>query len=98
MSTLHFYHPHTIYTRLNDVFEEGNNEVKEDFSPDNFIKPNLIGKVIEQNRKAMNKEIKQKNNNYNEDLLKKKYVNKELVESWIDAIKTSKYLYKLIFI
>ena len=60
MSTLHFYHPHTIYTRLNDVFEEGNNEVKEDFSPDNFIKPNLIGKVIEQNRKAMNKEIKQK--------------------------------------
>lgn len=95
MSTLHFYHPHTIYTRLNDVFEEGNNEVKEDFSPDNFIKPNLIGKVIEQNRKAMNKEIKQKNNNYNEDLLKKKYVNKELVESWIDAIKTSKYIYKL---
>lgn len=98
MSTLHFYHPHTIYTRLNDVFEEGNNEVKEDFSPDNFIKPNLIGKVIEQNRKEMNKEIKQKNNNYNEDLLKKKYVNKELVESWIDAIKTSKYLCKLKFI
>lgn len=91
MSTLHFYHPHTIYTRLNDVFEEGNKEVKEDFSPDNFIKPNLIGKVIEQNRKAMNKEIKKKNNNYNEDLLKKKYVNKELIESWIDSIKKSKY-------
>ena len=90
MSTLHFYHPHTIYTRLNDVFEEGNNKVQEDFSPDNFIKPNLIGKVIEENRKAMNKEMKRKNNTYNDDNLKKKYVNKELIESWIDAIKTSK--------
>ena len=90
MSTLHFYHPHTIYTRLNDVFEEGNSKVQEDFSPDNFIKPNLIGKVIEQNRKAMNKEMKRKNNAYNDDILKKKYVNKELIESWIDAIKTSK--------
>ena len=93
MSTLHYYHPHTIYTRLNDVFEEGNNKVKEDFSPDNFIKPNLIGKVIEQNRKAMNKEIQKKNNNINEDNLKKKYVNKELIESWIDSIKTSKFLF-----
>lgn len=90
MSTLHFYHPHTIYTRLNDVFEEGNNKVQEDFSPDNFIKPNLIGKVIEQNRIAMNKEMKRKNNNFNDDNIKKKYVNKELIESWIDAIKTSK--------
>ena len=90
MSTLHFYHPHTIYTRLNDVFEDGNNKSQEDFSPDNFIKPNLIGKVIEQNRKVMNKEMKRKNSVYNEDNLKKKYVNKELIESWIDAIKTSK--------
>lgn len=90
MSTLHFYRPHTIYTRLNDVFEVENNKEKEDFSPDNFIKPNLIGKVIEQNRKAMSKEIKKKNNNYNEDNLKKKYVNKELIESWIDSIKASK--------
>ena len=61
MNSLHFYQPHTIYTRLNDVFEEGEKkEVQEDFSPDNYIKPNLIGKVIEQNRKAMNKEIKKK--------------------------------------
>ena len=60
------------------------------FSPDNFIKPNLIGKVIEQNRKAMNNEIKKKQKKYNDDNLKKKYVNKELIESWIDAIKTSK--------
>lgn len=90
MSTLHFYHPHTIYTRLNDVFEEGKNKEQEDFSPDNFIKPNLIGKVIEENRKLMNKEINKKQNNINEDNLKKKYVNKELIESWIDAIKTSK--------
>jgi hypothetical protein len=90
MNTLHFYNPHTIYKRLNDVFEEDKKKVQEDFSPDNFIKPNLIGKVIEQNRKAMNKEIKKKQKKYNEDNLKKKYVNKELVESWIDAIKTSK--------
>ena len=90
MSTLHFYHPHTIYTRLNDVFEESKNKEQEDFSPDNFIKPNLIGKVIEENRKLMNKEINKKQNNINEDNLKKKYVNKELIESWIDAIKTSK--------
>ena len=90
MSNTHFYHPHTIYTRLNDVFEEGNYKDKEDFSPDNFIKPNLIGKVMEQNRKALNKEIKNKNNKYNDDYLKKKYINKELIESWIEAIKTSK--------
>ena len=90
MSTLHFYHPHTIYTRLNDVFEEGKTKEQEDFSPDNFIKPNLIGKVIEENRKLMNKEINKKQNNINEDNLKRKYVNKELIESWIDAIKTSK--------
>ena len=93
MNALHFYQPHTIYTRLNDVFEEGEKKVQEDFSSDNFIKPNLIGKVIEQNRKAMNREIKKKNNNYNDDALKKKFVNKDLIESWIDAIKTSKNIY-----
>jgi len=93
MNSLHFYHPHTIYTRLNDVFEEDKKKEQEDFSPDNFVKPNLIGKVIEQNRKAMNKQIKKKQKNNNEDNLKKKYVNKELVESWIDAIKTSKLIY-----
>ena len=90
MNTLHFYHPNTIYTRLNDVFEEDKKKMQEDFSPDNFIKPNLIGKVIEQNRKAMNKEIQKKQNNCIDENIKKKYVNKELIESWIDAIKTSK--------
>jgi hypothetical protein len=45
---------------------------------------------MEQNRKALNKEINNKNNKYNDDYLKKKYVNKELIESWIEAIKTSK--------
>ena len=38
----------------------------------------------------MNKYINKKKKNNNDDNLKKKYVNKELVESWIDAIKTSK--------
>ena len=90
MNTLHFYQPNTIYTRLNDVFEEDKKKIQEDFSPDNFIKPNLIGKVIEQNRKAMNKEIQKKQKNFIDENIKKKYVNKELIESWIDAIKTSK--------
>lgn len=86
MSNLKYHHPQTIYTRLNDVFEEDKNKEKEDFNPDNFIKPNLIGTIIEENKKEPSKKRK-KNSDYQEQ--KTKYVNKELVESWIDAIKTS---------
>lgn len=86
MNKLHFYQPKTIYTRINDVFEEGDKKVRDDFSPENYIKPNLIGKLIEKNRKTMNK----KKQNIYEENLKKRYVNKELIESWIDAIQTSK--------
>jgi len=38
----------------------------------------------------MNKEIQKKQKNFIDENIKKKYVNKELIESWIDAIKTSK--------
>ena len=87
---LYYYQPHTIYTRLNDVFEEGTKKDLEDFSPENFIKPNLIGKVIEQNMNSISKEIKMKKNKLNDEMLKKRYVNKDLIESWIGAIQTSR--------
>ena len=87
---LYYYQPHTIYTRLNDVFEEGTKKDLEDFSPENFIKPNLIGKVIEQNMNSIRKEIKMKKNKLNDEILKKRYVNKDLIESWIGAIQTSR--------
>ena len=47
-------------------------------------------KLLNKIEKQWTKKLKKKNNNYNDDNLKKKYVNKELIESWIDAIKTSK--------
>ena len=37
-----------------------------------------------------NKEIKPKKDKINEDILRKRYVNKELVESWIGTIQTSR--------
>ena len=90
MNNLYFYQPQTIYTRLNDIFEEDKKKEKEDFSEENFKKPNLIGKVIEQNLNSVNKEIKPKKNKLNEDILRKGYVNKDLIESWIGAIQTSR--------
>ena len=90
MNNLYFYQPQTIYTRLKDIFEEEKKKDQEDFSQKNFIKPNLIGKVIEQNMNTVNKEIKPKKNKINEDILRKRYVNKELVESWIGTIQTSR--------
>ena len=90
MNNLYFYQPQTIYTRLKDIFEEDKKRDQEDFSQKNFIKPNLIGKVIEKNMNSVSKEIKQKKNKLNEDNLRKRYVNKDLVESWIGAIQTSR--------
>ncbi len=90
MNNLYFYQPQTIYTRLNDIFEEDKKKEKEDFSEENFKKPNLIGKVIEQNLNSVNKEIKPKKNKLNEDILRKGYVNKDLIESWIGAIQTNR--------
>ena len=90
MNNLYFYQPQTIYTRLNDIFEEDKKKEQEDFSKENLAKPNLIGKVIEKNMNSVSKEIKQKKNKLNEDNLRKRYVNKDLVESWIGAIQTSR--------
>jgi hypothetical protein len=90
MNNLYFYQPQTIYTRLKDIFEEDKKKDQEYFSQKNFIKPNLIGKVIEQNLNTVSKEIKPKKNKINEDILRKRYVNKELVESWIGIIQTSR--------
>ena len=90
MNNLYFYQPQTIYTRLNDIFEEDKKKEQEDFSKENLIKPNLIGKVIEKNMNSVSKEIKQKKNKLTEDNLRKRYVNKDLVESWIGAIQTSR--------
>ena len=90
MNNLYFYQPQTIYTRLKDIFEEEKKKDQEDFSQKNFINPSLIGKVIDQNMNTVNKEIKPKKNKINEDILRKRYVNKELVESWIGTIQTSR--------
>ena len=86
MTNQYFYQPQVIYTRLKDIFNEDKNEDIEDFSSSNFIKPNSIKKAIQSKE---NKNNKLKNNIITED--KKKYVNKNLVESWIEAIKKSKY-------
>jgi len=85
MTNQYFYQPQVIYTRLKDIFNEDKNEDIEDFSSSNFIKPNSIKKAIQSKE---NKNNKLKNNIITED--KKKYVNKNLVESWIEAIKKSK--------
>jgi len=84
MSNPHFYRPQVIYTRLKDVFNDDKNEDKEDFASENFIKPLTLKKAIELRE---NKNKIKKNENLPEE--KKKYINKELVESWIEAIKSS---------
>ena len=80
MTNHHFFQPQVIYTRLKDVFDEDGNKDNEDFSPQNLVKPFTLKKVMSSN------ENKIKNNLPEE---KKKYINKELVESWIEAIKSS---------
>ena len=95
MNNQHFYQPQVIYTRLKDVFNENRNTDTEDFSPQNFIKPMTIKKVLEQKENKNNNSNNKKNTKNNKSILpeeKKKYVNKDLVESWIEAIKSSKLL------
>ena len=83
----HFYQPQIIYTRLKDVFNEESNNDNEDFSTQNFIKPKTVKKILE------SKDNKNKDNKSNLPEEKKKYINKELVESWIEAIKKSNKLF-----
>ena len=80
MTNHHFFQPQVIYTRLKDVFDEDGNKDNEDFSPQNLVKSFTLKKVMSSN------ENKIKNNLPEE---KKKYINKEVVESWIEAIKSS---------
>ena len=87
----HFYQPQIIYTRLKDVFNEESNNDNEDFSTQNFIKPKTVKKILE------SKDNKNKDNKSNLPEEKKKYINKELVESWIEAIKKSNYIIYFIY-
>ena len=87
MSSQHFYHPQVIYTRLKDVFNDETNKDEEDFSTENYIKPLTLKQALELREK---KNKKKKNDNLPEE--KKKYINKELVECWIEAIKSSNKL------
>ena len=84
MSNQHFYHPQVIYTRLKDVFNDETNKDEEDFSTENYIKPLTLKQALELREK---KNKKKKNDNLPAE--KKKYINKELVECWIEAIKSS---------
>ena len=86
MSNHHFYQPQIIFTRLKDVFNENTNHDTEDFSPQNFTKSQTIKKILESKEKKKKKE----QNDLTEE--KKKYINKELIESWIEAIKLSKLI------
>lgn len=88
----HFYQPQIIYTRLKDVFNEESNNDNEDFSTQNFIKQKTVKKILE------SKDNKNKDNKSNLPEEKKKYINKELVESWIEAIKKSNKLYNLLYL
>ena len=86
MSNHYFYQPQIIFTRLKDVFNENTNNDTEDFSPQNFTKSQTIKKILESKEKKKKKE----QNDLTEE--KKKYINKELIESWIEAIKLSKLI------
>ena len=87
MSNQHFYHHQVIYTRLKDVFNDETNKDEEDFSTENYIKPLTLKQALELREK---KNKKKKNDNLPAE--KKKYINKELVECWIEAIKSSNKL------
>ena len=88
MNNHHFYQPQIIFTRLKDVFNENKyNENIEDFSPENFTQSRTIKNELELKEKKKKKEQE----NLTEE--KKKYINKELVESWSEAIKMSKLFY-----
>ena len=85
MNNQYFYQPQIIFTRLKDIFNNEANEDNDDFSSENFIKPITIKKALEEKEKKIEAKT---NNNLTDE--KKKYINKELVECWIEAIKSSK--------
>lgn len=77
------YLPNTIYTTLNDVFNDDTSSLKnEDY---NYIKL----KNSKKNNKQINKNKKLKEQ---EDIKKDRYINKELIKSWIQAVQSSKFI------
>ena len=68
------HQPQIIYARLNDVLKERNDIL------DNQNKDKMINNKINQKQK-----LKKKN-----DTEKNKYINKNLIKSWIGAVQTSK--------
>lgn len=92
MNDSHFRQPQTYFTRLNDILEEDKNEIKEDFSPSNYIRTNFVGKLREQEKKKVKNQKKNSQLKNQDDNAIKKYVNKELIESWINAINTRKFI------
>lgn len=79
------YHPNIIYTTINDVFESANNNSKND--------KNLLSKLMNRGKDRNKKQIK--NINENNDIEKYKYINKDLIKSWIKAVKLSKKYFLL---
>ena len=82
------YRPKTIYTRLNDVFES-NKDLPQDinYGKNNYDRPKLNGKGVEKN----NKNKKRQKLKDIDDIQKYKYVNKDLIKSWINVVQLSKY-------
>ena len=72
------YKPQIIYTRINDVFESNTNT-------NNIVEKNNYKKI--NNEKHKKQKLKSQN-----DLQKNKYVNKDLIKSWIKTVQLSKYI------
>ena len=84
------YKPKIIYTRINDIFESNNNI-------NNQINFKIVGKdtekksTLENNlNKNINKKTKLKDGN---KMKANKYINKDLIKSWINVVQNSKNLY-----
>ena len=85
------YRPRTIYTTLNDVFEENGHmaDIK-GFKIGNYARPKLMGEEMEKNRQKNINQIKSKKMIKEENIQNNKYDNKDLVKSWIQAVQLSK--------
>ena len=75
------YRPQIIYTRLNDVFESSNNDIDNKCSKNN---PKNQKSILESNIKLINKKQKSQKKN--------KYINKDLIKSWIKVVQSSKHI------
>jgi hypothetical protein len=62
----------------------------EGFKIGNYARPKLVGKEMEKNRRKNKNIIKSKKEIKEENIQNNKYVNKDLVKSWIQAVQLSK--------